>query len=70
MLKNILNLEKSQQLSKSEQKDINGGLGDLCIQPSTCYGGGYLLNIPFETECAPGYRKIGHCICCQDQYVC
>lgn len=46
MLKNILNLDGAQQLSKNEQKEINGGirvprpfncnLGDLCpIDPES-----------------------------------
>ncbi|SHI34326.1 hypothetical protein [Flavobacterium terrae] len=34
MLKNILNLEGAQALSKNEQKSVKGGLKD-CIDPMT-----------------------------------
>jgi len=30
MLKNILKLDGAQQLSKNEQKEINGGIGEKC----------------------------------------
>ena len=39
MLKNILNLEGAQKLTKNEQKSINGGVvcnNDACII-NTCY---------------------------------
>ncbi|MFV8347629.1 hypothetical protein [Flavobacterium sp. ZB4P13] len=35
MLKNILNLEGAQKLTKNEQKEINGGTG--CSEYSICY---------------------------------
>jgi len=41
MLKNILNLEGAQQLSKNEQKEINGGKP----APIGCGTGGSLSNI-------------------------
>lgn len=34
MLKNILNLEGAQEITKNEQKSIKGGLRD-CIDPAT-----------------------------------
>jgi hypothetical protein len=41
MLKNILNLDGAQQLSKNEQKEINGGLR----VPKLCNDGGVQSNI-------------------------
>jgi hypothetical protein len=40
MLKNILNLDGAQQLSKNEQKTISGGITRAqlqCIESSGCY---------------------------------
>ncbi|ESU29693.1 hypothetical protein FLJC2902T_01660 [Flavobacterium limnosediminis JC2902] len=45
MLKNILNLEGTQELTKNEQKEINGGLkhycngGLWCRVDADCLGG-------------------------------
>ena len=59
MLKNILNLEGAQQLTKSEQKSINGGriycdAQHFCPPGSCCSGNacwpygtpGHLCNVP------------------------
>jgi len=49
MLKNILNLEGAQQLSKKEQKSINGGLPRGCkrdwidVNDVECGPSGYYL---------------------------
>ena len=56
MLKNILNLEGAQQLSKTEQNAINGGAGGSCIDNCTIGG------IPCPSQmhcvaywCSPGF---------------
>ncbi|HLF50704.1 hypothetical protein [Flavobacterium sp.] len=46
MLKNILNLEGAQKLTKNEQKSINGGLvvkvcESQCLSNVECSGGAY-----------------------------
>lgn len=38
MLKNILNLNGAQELSKSEQTSINGGGSSRCVYNATCAG--------------------------------
>lgn len=39
MLKNILNLDGAQQLSKNEQKEINGGVPEGCAYQTWGLGG-------------------------------
>ena len=70
MLKNILNDGNARKINKSDQKNINGGGLEGCLQPSKCYGSAYLIDPNITQSCDPGYRLIGHCICCMDQYVC
>ncbi len=45
MLKNILKLNGAQQLSKNEQKSINGGLAH-CPPPGGVCGPGYCCSAP------------------------
>ncbi|WP_189337072.1 hypothetical protein [Flavobacterium laiguense] len=57
MLKNILNLEGAQKLTKNEQKSINGGR-PYCSSPDICgIAGGVLCNDPNSNSCYKG------CIC-------
>lgn len=61
MLENFLKLKGAQELSKTEQFEVNGGrksIQSICLSP-------YLT----ETQtCQPGYHlhPMGHCICCRD----
>ncbi|MFV8347628.1 hypothetical protein [Flavobacterium sp. ZB4P13] len=59
MLKNILNLEGAQKLTKNEQKSINGGVPKLiCSSPDICgSAGGVPCNNPNDSQCYKG------CIC-------
>ena len=50
MLKNILNLEGAQQLSKKDQKEINGGLKIYRGSCETPEGGGAIV-CPTGTSC-------------------
>jgi hypothetical protein len=51
MLKNILNLEGAQKLTRNEQKAIKGGLKD-CIDPNTN------LCKYYSISCAPPCREL------------
>ncbi len=61
MKKSILNLKGVQELTKNEQKSLNGGLKHVCK------GGG--LWCTNDSDCNPNGGTLGVCInqCCQIQ---
>lgn len=67
MLKNILNLEGAQEISKNEQKAIKGGITRVCNDAIVLTHQCYWSN---GAACSPGYAKntapCNHtAICCE-----
>ena len=53
MKKSILNLKGAQELSKNEQKSVNGGISKLCSRTSPDLFG--------NPSCPQGYTNIQYC---------
>ncbi len=61
MLKNILNLNGAQEISKNEQKSINGGITKQCAD---AVANGCVLNITSANCFAQGGVYFSTCKCC------